>query len=220
MPCANWPRMSAVAGATRSRSMRWATAMCSMALSTLAGEESSAPNISVITFFPVSAAKVRGVMNSRAERVITTWMSSFSCWRRRTSSAALYAATPPVTPSAIFMELSAAFCVAFFRSLWQLGQFVLQEALLQFLFGDARSLARLGIINHRAPAYHQLPGAAGDDHDISKLTIRHLSESSHGQISLRRTSEFHEFAVLFEQCGSASRARWPGLRVQPDRDRH
>ena len=50
---------------------------------------SSAPNISVITFCPVSAAKVRGVMNSCAARVITTCTSSFSCCRRRTSSAAL-----------------------------------------------------------------------------------------------------------------------------------
>src|SRR3984957_16658773 len=105
MPCAKWARMSAVAGATSSRSVRWATAMCSMALSTLAGAASSAANISVMTFLPVSAAKVSGVMNSCAERVITTCTSSFSCCRRRTSSAALYAAIPPVTPRTIFIGL-------------------------------------------------------------------------------------------------------------------
>ena len=53
------------------------------------GRGAGAPKRSVMTFFPVSAAKVSGVMNSCAARVITTCTSSFSCCRRRTSSAAL-----------------------------------------------------------------------------------------------------------------------------------
>src|SRR5580704_11089025 len=77
------------AGATRRGSMRWATAVCSMALSTLAGAEPAVAKMSVITFWPVRAAKVSGVMNSCAARVITTWTSSFSVCSRRTSSAAL-----------------------------------------------------------------------------------------------------------------------------------
>ena len=40
MPCANFPMTSAVAGATSRRSIRCATAMCSMALSTFAGAAS------------------------------------------------------------------------------------------------------------------------------------------------------------------------------------
>src|SRR5271154_6301105 len=165
MPCAKWARISAVAGATRRRSIRCATAMCSMALSTLAASAPLAPNISVITFFPVSAAKVSGVMNSCAERVITTCTSSFSCCRRRTSSAALYAATPPVTPRAIFMVVSrggavrrggrpygtydfkraqqatpllAAFAVLVQRALGHLGQGIFEESEQQLFFGDAR----------------------------------------------------------------------------------
>jgi hypothetical protein len=62
--------------------------MCSIALSTLAAADSS-PNILVMTFCPVSAAKVSGVMNSCALSVITTCTSMPSCWSLRTSSAAL-----------------------------------------------------------------------------------------------------------------------------------
>src|SRR6201987_900128 len=108
MPWANFPRMSAVAGATNKRSMRCATAICSIALSTFAGAASAALNMSVMTFWPVSAANVSGVINSCAARVITTCTASFSCCKRRTSSAALYAATPPVTPRAIFIAPAAA----------------------------------------------------------------------------------------------------------------
>src|SRR5580704_3930150 len=100
MPCANFARMSAVAGATSNRSVRCATAICSIAESRFASPPASGPaNRSVMTFCPLSAANVSGVTNSRAPRVITTCTLKSSCCNRRTSSAALYAATPPVTPS-------------------------------------------------------------------------------------------------------------------------
>ncbi len=86
-PRANFAMISAVAGAMTSASMRCATAMCSIALSTLAG--ASAANNCVMTFCPVRAANVSGATNSCALRVITTWISICSCCSRRTSSAAL-----------------------------------------------------------------------------------------------------------------------------------
>ena len=89
MPRANLAMISAVAGATRSRSVRCATAMCSMALSRFASPPEESLNKSVMTFCPLSAANVRGVTNSRAPRVITTCTLNPSCCKRRTSSAAL-----------------------------------------------------------------------------------------------------------------------------------
>jgi len=53
-------RMSAVAGAISSRSMRWATAMCSMALSTLAGAEPAVAKMSVITFVRLAQQRLAG----------------------------------------------------------------------------------------------------------------------------------------------------------------
>ena len=53
------------------------------------GSAPSAPNISVITFCPVSAAKVSGVMNSCARARHHHLHVELSCCRRRTSSAAL-----------------------------------------------------------------------------------------------------------------------------------
>src|SRR5690242_9543618 len=104
-PRANFAMMSAVAGATRRRSVRCATAMCSMALSRLASPPEESLKRSVMTFWALRAAKVSGVTNSRAAVVITTCTLCPSCWRRRTSSAALYAATPPVTPNVIRIQL-------------------------------------------------------------------------------------------------------------------
>src|ERR1035437_10156840 len=60
-------------------------------------------HIEVMTLWPVSAAKVSGRTNSSAARVITTCTSSEYCCKARTSSAALYAAMPPVTPSVTLM---------------------------------------------------------------------------------------------------------------------
>ena len=54
-------------------------------------------------------------------------------------------------------------------------RFIFEETLLQFLFGNARGLARLRVINHRPPAHHQLPGAARRDYHVGKLAIRCLS---------------------------------------------
>ena len=65
MPLANLPMMLAVAGATSSRSMSVASAMCSMS--------AFAPgaNWSVITRRRVIASKVTAPTNLRAERVMT-----------------------------------------------------------------------------------------------------------------------------------------------------
>ena len=59
----------------------------------------------VMTFSPESAAKVRGRTNSWAARVMMTCTRIPRSCNRRTISAALYAAIPPVTPSAIFMMI-------------------------------------------------------------------------------------------------------------------
>src|SRR6266853_597043 len=66
IPRANFAMISAVAGATRSRSVLCATAMCSIALSRFASLPEESPNRSVMTFCPLSAANVSGVTNSRA----------------------------------------------------------------------------------------------------------------------------------------------------------
>src|SRR5215469_4279801 len=102
MPCANLARMSAVAGTTTSASMACATAMCSMAES-IFDSPASAPNMPVMTFSPESAAKVSGRTNSCAACVMTTctWMPR--SWSRRRTSAALYAAMPPLMPSVILI---------------------------------------------------------------------------------------------------------------------
>src|SRR4029077_19944314 len=56
---------------------------------------------SVQTFLPESVWRVRGVMNRCALAVIRTWTSAPASVRPRTISHALYAAIPPLTPSAI-----------------------------------------------------------------------------------------------------------------------
>src|SRR5580693_482127 len=78
--------------------------MCSIAESMLGSCPSPGANIPVMTFSPESAAKVRGRRNSWAARVITTCTRIPRSCSRRTISAALYAAIPPVTPRAIFMD--------------------------------------------------------------------------------------------------------------------
>src|ERR1700733_6943733 len=78
--------------------------MCSIAESMLGSCPSPGANIPVMTFSPESAAKVRGRRNSWAARVITTCTRIPRSCSRRTISPALYAAIPPVTPRAIFMD--------------------------------------------------------------------------------------------------------------------
>src|SRR5580658_9567367 len=108
MPCANCARTSAVAGATTNASIDCATAMCSIAESILAACSSPGENIPVITFSPESAANVSGRTNSWAARVMMTCTRMPRSCSKRTISAALYAAIPPVTPSAIFIPFSIA----------------------------------------------------------------------------------------------------------------
>src|SRR5262245_43907212 len=95
MPCANFARMSAVAGATSMRSSPFVSAMCWM----------SAPrdrsHWSVITSCPLNVCSVRGVMNCRPPAVMMTCTSVPAFTRPRTISAALYAAMPPLTPRAM-----------------------------------------------------------------------------------------------------------------------
>ena len=57
----------------------------------------------VITLCPVSEANVSGCTNLQAAAVITTWTSRACRCSARTSSAALYAAIPPDTPTVTLM---------------------------------------------------------------------------------------------------------------------
>src|SRR6266852_209340 len=185
MPRANLARMSAVAGATRSRSVLCATAMCSMALSKLASPPEESPKRSVITFCPLSAANVSGVTNSRAPRVITTCTLNPSCCKRRTSSAALYAATPPVTPSVIriaafrgpLLPPLIPFLVDVDRS--RLGEVVLDQAVLQLFAGDPRGLQGSRVFDQRRRARHDLPRAPGRQDHVRKLALRSFCLHSH-----------------------------------------
>src|SRR5713226_1364821 len=166
--------MLAVAGATTRTSAACATPMCSMALSTLAGAPASASNISVMTFWPVSAAKVSGVTNSRALRVITTWTSSLSCWRRRTSSAALYAATPPDTPSTTRMmnALGPPALPFFFSALFRrCGRLVFEHALVELFHGHARRFVRTRLEQRGRPR-HQLARALRCHYHVSEHAVR------------------------------------------------
>ena len=80
MPLANLPRMLAVAGATMSRSMLDASAMCSMS------EFAPGSNWLVSTRCRVIASKVSSPTNWRAERVMTATTSCPCFWRPRTTS--------------------------------------------------------------------------------------------------------------------------------------
>ena len=92
-PCASLARKSADAGATTMASAPRDTAMWPM--------PSAAPDChrSVRTGRPDSAWNVVGVTKRVAASVITTSTSTPAFTNRRVSSAALYAAMPPVTPS-------------------------------------------------------------------------------------------------------------------------
>ena len=75
VPLANLAIVSAVAGATSNASIDCATPICSTEEPEVPADAPSA-NISVMTFFPESAAKVSGRTNSCAARVITTCTST------------------------------------------------------------------------------------------------------------------------------------------------
>ena len=55
------------------------------------------------TLFPDNACKVKGVINSSADLVITTRTDDPAFFKERTISADLYAAIPPVTPRRMFL---------------------------------------------------------------------------------------------------------------------
>ncbi len=61
----------------------------------------------------------------------------------------------------------------------------------------------------RTPADHQLPGAAGDDHDISKLAIRCLSKTAMGKSASEGLQNFTN--PLFFPSNPAARANRDGL---------
>ena len=83
MPPAIFPRILAVAGAMTTRSAMSESAMWPTLLSV------KGPNISCVTGLPDSVWKVRGVTNSVAFFVMTTWTSAPSLHSDRTSSATL-----------------------------------------------------------------------------------------------------------------------------------
>src|SRR5882762_2080162 len=214
MPRANFARISAVAGATRSKSVRWATAICSMALSRLASPPDSAKR-SVITFCPVRAAKVSGVMNSRAPRVITTSTVNPSCCRRRTSSAALYAATPPVTPSVIRIRafrgslLPPLVAVLVRIDRIRLHEFVLDQAVLQLVARDSRGLQCPWILDQRRRTRHNLPRAPCRKHYISKLALRSFRQHSHFSLSPQTMPEVFPHGPCAAHSCSAGRLQSP-----------
>ncbi len=94
-PLAILARKSADAGATTMAFAPRERSMCPIPL--------AAPDAqrSVSTGFPESACSVIGVMNRAAPGVMTTFTTTFALTKRRVSSAALYAAMPPVMPSTI-----------------------------------------------------------------------------------------------------------------------
>jgi len=91
-PPASLARKSAEAGATSSASASRDRSMCAMLLATRGS------HWSVNTSFPESAWKVTGVTKCVAASLITTCTEAPSLISSRTSSAALYAAMPPVMP--------------------------------------------------------------------------------------------------------------------------
>ncbi len=93
MPAARRAIASAVAGATTIRSASSARRMCPICDSSVRSK-SSRP-----TGWPDNVCMVRGVMNCVAASVRITRTSAPALMKRRQSSAALYAAMPPVTPS-------------------------------------------------------------------------------------------------------------------------
>jgi hypothetical protein len=94
-PAASRARQSALAGAISTSSAQRASSMWPIAASAASSQSS------VRTGRPDSAWKVSGVTKRRAPALITTCTSAPCSRSWRTSSAALYAAMPPVTPSRI-----------------------------------------------------------------------------------------------------------------------
>ncbi len=92
-PCATFAMKSALAGATTMRSRSRESSMCAMLSATRLSHRS------VHTGCPDSACIVTGVMNRVAASVMATRTSTPARASSRTSSAALYAAMPPVMPS-------------------------------------------------------------------------------------------------------------------------
>src|SRR5882672_9509588 len=62
-----------------------------------------------MTCDPESARNVRGCMNSQARRVMPTLTVQPACCSPRSTSTALYAAMPPLTPSATFFSVKEPF---------------------------------------------------------------------------------------------------------------
>ena len=93
IPAAKRAMASAVAGAMTTMSARLASSMWPMPPS------GTAANRSTATSCPDSACMVSGVMNWHAALVMTTRTCAPALTSSRHSSAALYAAMPPVTPS-------------------------------------------------------------------------------------------------------------------------
>src|SRR5215472_14936263 len=167
--------------------------MCSMALSRLAPSPEESPKRSVITFCPLSAAKVRGVTNSLAARVITTQTLWPSCCKRRTSSAALYAATPPVTPNVIRIfyfrwPLFLALAVLVLVDRCSFGNIKFEQAVLQLFAGNTRGLLRPGILKQGGCTGHNLPRAPCRKHHVRKLALRSFCLHGHLHLSSQNNS--------------------------------
>ncbi len=106
MPAANRAMASAVAGAMTTRSAWLAISMWSMP------PPGMGANMSRATSCPDSARIVSGVMNWHAASVMTTRTCAPALTSNRHSSAALYAAIPPVTPSTTFLPARSGVMVA------------------------------------------------------------------------------------------------------------
>ena len=116
-PCASFAMKSADAGATRIASTWRERSMCPIAF--------AAPEChrSVKTGLPDKACSVIGAMNCVAAAVITTSTAIASLMSKRVSSAALYAAMPPVIPSTMRRKGRAAACVVIrMSSIWSRGR--------------------------------------------------------------------------------------------------
>ena len=87
---------SADAGASTTKSAHFASSIWPIAASAAGSSRSSN------TGWPETACRLSGVIKALAAGVIITRTSAPRSRRRRTSSGALYAAMPPLTPSRIF----------------------------------------------------------------------------------------------------------------------
>ena len=100
MPWTSFAMRSAVAGAIRIGAAPRVRSICAMLLSTRGSQRSDH------TGLPDNAWKVTGVTKRAPPAVSATCTSAPAFPSSRTSSAALYAATPPVTPSTIRRPLN------------------------------------------------------------------------------------------------------------------